>query len=95
MRRTSHRRADTAQAAAVAAFYERDPAAVRNAARAVHFPPALEPVTVAVRFSRLLYAQLAQQRWEPPRGEPPLPPPAHQQHRAALLGCKLTAGFEN
>ena len=80
------------QAPAVTAFYERDPAAVRAAGRMAVFPPE-ELVTVRVRFSRVLYAQLAQQRFDPPRRWP-LPPPAHPEHRAALLGVKLAAGFE-
>ena len=80
------------QAPAVSAFYERDPAAVRAAGRMAVFPPE-ELVMVRVRFTRVLYAQLAQQRFEPPRRWP-LPPPAHPEHRAAALGAKLSAGFE-
>jgi len=82
------------QAAAVAAFYLRDAASVRDAARAATFPPALQPVTVAVRLSRTLFAQLAQQRFEPPRGQVPLPPAGSPEHAPAALGLKLTAGFE-
>jgi hypothetical protein len=76
----------------VTAFYERDPSGVRAAARMASFPPD-EMVTVAVRFTRVLYAQLSQQRFEPHRRWP-LPPGAHPEHKAAALGAKLTAGFE-
>jgi hypothetical protein len=81
-----------AQAPAVTAFYERDPAAVRAAGRMAVFPPD-ELVCVRVRFTRVLYAQLAQQRFDPPRRWP-MPPPAHPEHKAAALGAKLAAGFE-
>ena len=74
------------------AFYERDPAAVRAAGRMAVFPPD-ELVCVRVRFTRVLFAQLAQQRFDPPRRWP-MPPPAHPEHKAAALGAKLAAGFE-
>ena len=51
-------------------------------------------VQVSVRFSRCLYAQLAQQAFEPPRGYPPLPPPDSPAHPAASLGAKLTCALE-
>ncbi len=53
-----------------------------------------EVVTVPVRFTRVLYAQLAQQRFDPPRGAPAVLPKGHPEHKAADLGVKLTAGFE-
>ena len=50
-------------------------------------------VTVVVTFNRALYAQLAQQQFQPPRGYP-LPPLNSPAFRAAELGMKLTCGFE-
>jgi len=77
----------------VQAFYERDPGDVRSAARMAWFPYS-QLATVRVRFTRVLYAQLAQQRFDPPRGAPQLPAEGHPGYRAASLGVKLTAGFE-
>jgi hypothetical protein len=56
------------------------------------FPPR-DMVLAAPTFSRCLYAQLALQEYAPPRGYP-LPLPSEPGYRAALLGLKLTAGFE-
>ena len=50
-------------------------------------------VTVIVSFNRALYAQLAQQQFQPPRGYP-LPAPNNPTFKAANLGMKLTCGFE-
>lgn len=50
-------------------------------------------VTVIVTFNRALYAQLAQQQFQPPRGYP-LPPLNSPAFPAAELGMKLTCGFE-
>jgi len=50
-------------------------------------------VTVIVSFNRALYAQLAQQQFQPPRGYP-LPAPNNPAFKAADLGMKLTCGFE-
>lgn len=74
----------------MAAFYERDPADLTAAARMAAFPPA-ELVTVSVRMTRVLFAMLAQQRFDPPRRFP-MPPPGAPDgaHAAALLGVKLT-----
>ena len=55
---------------------------------------AQDMVSVVVRLSRCLYAQLAQQAFQPPRGYPPLPPPDSRQHGAASLGMKLTCALE-
>jgi hypothetical protein len=74
-------------------FHERDPSDVAAAARMASFPYT-EVVTVAVRFTRMLFAQLAQQEFHPPRNAPPVPPESHPGHGAAVLGVKLTAGFE-
>jgi hypothetical protein len=77
----------------VAAFYERDPRAVRDAAACRVFPHA-ELVLVPCAFSRVLFAQLHQQSWAPPKSAPPLPPATDPLRAAAELGGKLTAGFE-
>lgn len=50
-------------------------------------------VTVIVTFNRALFAQLAQQQFQPPRGYP-LPPLNSPAFRASELGMKLTCGFE-
>ena len=50
-------------------------------------------VTTIVSFNRALYAQLAQQQFQPPRGYP-LPAPNNPAFKAADLGMKLTCGFE-
>ena len=50
-------------------------------------------VTTIVTFNRALYAQLAQQQFQPPRGYP-MPASNSPALRAAELGMKLTCGFE-
>ena len=50
-------------------------------------------VTVIVTFNRALFAQLAQQQFQPPRGYP-LPPLNSPAFHACELGMKLTCGFE-
>ena len=50
-------------------------------------------VTTIITFNQALYAQLAQQQFEPPRGYP-LPPQNNPAFKAADLGMKLTCGFE-
>lgn len=50
-------------------------------------------VTTIVMFNRALYAQLAQQQFQPPKGYP-MPPSNSPALRAAELGMKLTCGFE-
>ena len=49
--------------------------------------------TTAIMFSRCLYAQLAQQAFEPPACFP-MPPAGDASRRAAELGMKLTVGME-
>ncbi len=70
---------------------------MKAAARMQGFPPG-EPRTCArVATNRCQHAQLAQQRYEPPRAlAQGLPPPssAHPLAGAADRGLKLTAGFE-
>ena len=57
-----------------------------------NFPPE-EMVTSSVIFSRCLYAQLAQQSFQPPASYP-LPRPGAPSAAAADLGMKLTLGME-
>ena len=44
-------------------------------------------------FSRCLYAQLAMQAFQAPRGWP-MPLPSESEFAAAQLGAKVAAGFE-
>ena len=46
-----------------------------------------------VSFSRCLYAQMAMQAFQAPRGWP-MPLPSEPGFAAAQLGAKLAAGFE-
>ncbi|KAG2440014.1 hypothetical protein HXX76_004131 [Chlamydomonas incerta] len=82
----------------VAAFYYRDADDMRAAARMRHLPPSLDCGAALVRMTRCHYAQLAQQRFAPPRGMPShLPPGAPADGplaRAADLGLKLTVAAE-
>ncbi|KAI9901376.1 hypothetical protein N3K66_003193 [Trichothecium roseum] len=97
-------------APAVEAFYLRDAAALRpvlSPSAPLAFPPE-DLVTVSVRFSRVLYAQLRSQRFEAPprwhaaldnaRREAPssssVPADADERARRAEAGMKLTCGFE-
>lgn len=80
-------------AAAVEAFYYRDPYDARSASRMIYFPPQ-NMVLASVRFSKCLYAQVALQTFSAPKGWPELPAVSSPQHAAALLGLKVTAGFE-
>ena len=50
-------------------------------------------VTTIVSFNRALYAQLAQQQFQAPKGYP-MPAPNHPTFKAAETGMKLTCGFE-
>jgi hypothetical protein len=49
--------------------------------------------TTAVTFSRCLYAQLAQQAFQPPDGFP-MPPAGNAPRKTAEIGMKLTVGME-
>ena len=99
-------------APAVEAFYLRDAAALRpllSPSAPLAFPPE-DLVTVSVRFSKVLYAQLRSQRFEaPPRWQAALdnarreapssssssvPADADERARRAEAGMKLTCGFE-
>jgi hypothetical protein len=68
---------------------------MRAAGRMVHFPASDDTVTATLHFSQCQYAQLLQQRFALPRGQP-MPSASLQpaERRAAELGLKVTAGFE-
>uniref|UniRef100_A0A2K6FUT9 Ecdysoneless cell cycle regulator n=1 Tax=Propithecus coquereli TaxID=379532 RepID=A0A2K6FUT9_PROCO len=81
-------------AAAVQAFYLRDPIALRSCRIFKTFLPETRIMT-SVTFTKCLYAQLVQQRFVPDRRSGyRLPPPSHPQYRAHELGMKLAHGFE-
>ncbi|NXM42000.1 ECD protein, partial [Gymnorhina tibicen] len=82
-------------AAAVQAFYLRDPADLRACRRPFRTFPAEQRVMALVTFTRCLYAQLVQQKFVPDRRSGyTLPSPSHPQYRAYELGMKLAHGFE-
>uniref|UniRef100_A0A8C3YW75 Ecdysoneless cell cycle regulator n=1 Tax=Catagonus wagneri TaxID=51154 RepID=A0A8C3YW75_9CETA len=81
-------------AAAVQAFYLRDPIDLRACRIFKTFLPETRVMT-SVTFTKCLYAQLVQQRFVPDRRSGyKLPPPSHPQYRAYELGMKLAHGFE-
>ncbi|NXD25053.1 ECD protein, partial [Spelaeornis formosus] len=82
-------------AAAVQAFYLRDPSDLRACRRPFRAFPAEPHVMTLVTFTRCLYAQLAQQKFVPDRRSGyTLPSPSHPQYSAYELGMKLAHGFE-
>uniref|UniRef100_A0A8C5X7A2 Ecdysoneless cell cycle regulator n=1 Tax=Malurus cyaneus samueli TaxID=2593467 RepID=A0A8C5X7A2_9PASS len=82
-------------AAAVQAFYLRDPADLRPCRRPFRTFPADQRVMALVTFTRCLYAQLVQQKFVPDRRSGyTLPAPSDPQYRAYELGMKLAHGFE-
>ncbi|XP_004701216.1 protein ecdysoneless homolog isoform X1 [Echinops telfairi] len=81
-------------AAAVQAFYLRDPVDLRACRTFRTFLPDSRIMT-SVTFTKCLYAQLSQQKFVPDRRSGyQLPPPSHPQFRAHELGMKLAHGFE-
>jgi hypothetical protein len=81
-------------AAAVSAFYLRDPSDVQVASRMEHFPPEAMVLT-SVTFNRCLYAQISLQDFSPCKGWPDSSTDKMPQYRnARLLGAKLCTGFE-
>ncbi|NXP53371.1 ECD protein, partial [Heliornis fulica] len=81
-------------AAAVEAFYLRDPVDLRPC-RSFHTFPPDERVMAVVTFTKCLYAQLVQQKFIPDRRSGyTLPLPSHPQYKAYDLGMKLAHGFE-
>ncbi|XP_032921849.1 protein ecdysoneless homolog [Catharus ustulatus] len=82
-------------AAAVQAFYLRDPGDLRACRRPFRTFPADQRVMTLVTFTRCLYAQLVQQKFVADRRSGyTLPAPSHPQYRAYELGMKLAHGFE-
>ncbi|NWI11830.1 ECD protein, partial [Crypturellus soui] len=81
-------------AAAVQAFYLRDPVDLRACRTFKTFPPDDRVMTV-VTFTKCLYAQLVQQKFVPDRRSGyTLPLPSDPQYKAQELGMKLAHGFE-
>ncbi|XP_067222843.1 protein ecdysoneless homolog isoform X1 [Chanodichthys erythropterus] len=81
-------------AAAVSAFYLRDPVDLQACRNFHTFPPDTRVMT-SVRFTRCLYAQLQQQSFVPDRRSGfTLPARSHPLYRAHELGMKLAHGFE-
>ncbi|XP_065602755.1 protein ecdysoneless homolog isoform X2 [Cyrtonyx montezumae] len=81
-------------AAAVQAFYLRDPTDLRACRSFRTFPPE-DRVMTTVTFTKCLYAQLVQQKFAPDRRSGyTLPLPSHPQYKAHELGMKLAHGFE-
>lgn len=81
-------------AAAISAFYLRDPIDLQ-ACRNFKTFPADTRVLSMVTFTRCLYAQLLQQQFTPDRRSGfVLPPRSHPKYKAHELGMKLAHGFE-
>ncbi|KAJ4986874.1 ecdysoneless-like protein [Stagonosporopsis vannaccii] len=86
---------------AVEAFYLRDPISLRllqpeKSKKALHFPPE-DFVSVSVRFTKVLYAQLLGQHWNPPpqydTAIESLIKSGHSQEKSELA-IKLAAGMQ-
>ncbi|KAL2107120.1 hypothetical protein VUR80DRAFT_5682 [Thermomyces stellatus] len=96
-----------AVAPAVEKFYLRDPVSLKplsSPAGPLIFPPE-DFVTISIRFTKVLYAQLYSQRFDPPRAWAPAmdkvlgktPATADSESKArsrAEIGMKLSCGFE-
>ncbi|KAM5140819.1 protein ecdysoneless homolog [Mantella aurantiaca] len=81
-------------AAAVQAFYLRDPLDLKACRTFRHFLPETRVFT-SVTFTKCLYAQLVQQRFQPDkRSGYTLPALSHPKYKAYELGMKLAHGFE-
>lgn len=94
-------------APAIEAFYLRDPIALKPLMAAspnLHFPPQ-DLVTVSVKFTKVLFAQIKSQRFATPplwaaiipAAEPDTIPISEQERKKSdrlELGMKLTSGFE-
>ncbi|RIA99050.1 SGT1 protein [Glomus cerebriforme] len=79
-------------APAVEAFYTRDPIALKACQKMENFPPSTS-LTVTVKFTKTLYAQMVSQRFYPPKPFK-LPASNSKKFKAAELGMKLACGFE-
>lgn len=81
-------------ATAVQAFYERDPLDVKICKQMNRFHPE-NRLLARVKFTRHLYGQLMQAKFEPERNSPWRLPPFHDKlYKPSALGYKLTCGFE-
>lgn len=82
---------------AAEAFYVRDPAQLRQAARMAAFPPQ-DAILASVTMTRTAYAQLRGQVFHPPRAFGPewhVPDSAGEDEaRWRDLGVKISTGFE-
>ncbi|KAK2044270.1 SGT1-domain-containing protein [Colletotrichum somersetense] len=98
-RRLAHvlRRNPKAVAPAVESFYLRDALDLKtllSRKTELHFPPK-DLVTLSVKFTRVLFAQLKSQRFEPPGPWATVIQEAKRAEQARLgMGMKLTCGFE-
>ncbi|CAG8591663.1 8006_t:CDS:10 [Funneliformis caledonium] len=79
-------------ASAVEAFYTRDPIALKACQRMENFPPSTS-ITVSVKFTKTLYAQMLSQRFYPPKPFK-LPAGTSEKYKSAELGMKVACGFE-
>ncbi|KAL5019026.1 hypothetical protein ScPMuIL_004748 [Solemya velum] len=78
----------------VRAFYYRDPIDLKCCRTMQYFRPGTR-VMSRVRFTKILYAQLLQQRFQPDRRSGyTLPSQSNSQFKAHDLGAKLAHGFE-
>ncbi|CAJ0843881.1 15353_t:CDS:10, partial [Entrophospora sp. SA101] len=79
-------------APAVEAFYTRDLVSLKACQKMENFPPR-SSMTVIVKFTKTLYAQLINQRFHPPKIfiQPPI---NSEKYKAFDLGMKLACGFE-
>ncbi|CAG8527388.1 2869_t:CDS:10 [Acaulospora morrowiae] len=79
-------------APAVEAFYTRDPIALKACQKMEKFPVSTS-INVTVKFTKVLYAQMVGQRFQPPKPFK-LPHKTSNEYQAAELGMKLACGFE-
>ncbi|PWW78615.1 SGT1-domain-containing protein, partial [Tuber magnatum] len=78
-------------AAAVEAFYLRDPVSLKSLNSMNHFPPR-DMVTISVRLTKVLYAQLKSQTFEPPSRDGSKD--SSNVPNANVIGMRLACGFE-
>ncbi|GAM28435.1 hypothetical protein SAMD00019534_116110 [Acytostelium subglobosum LB1] len=81
-------------------FYNRDADDMAAVSTMKRFPvrttldQGMTMVDTKIRFTRCLYSQLRQQRFNQPRQFPPLPRPTAPEYQAASLGVKVHCGAE-
>ncbi|KAJ3247346.1 hypothetical protein HDU78_004598 [Chytriomyces hyalinus] len=80
-------------AAAVEAFYLRDPLQLRECQNMTHFHPSTN-IQTSIRFTRTLYAQLISQEFPVPPKSFRLPSRDASDFKAHDLGMKVALGFE-